>query len=340
MQWPRRSVRPLAACAIALASLVSLGSLASLVSLVSAAQAQQVAWPAKPVRLVITFPPGGSVDVVPRLVVAKLGERWGQPWVVDNRPGAGGQIAVDIVVKAPADGYTLLVGPTGAIAINPSLYKKLAYDPLKDLVPIVSFARAPMVLVVPVDGPPTMNELIAQSKAKPGQLNYGHGGNGTGMHLTGEMFKMVTGADLTPVPFKTSGAVIATMAGGQLSAGWVDTNFALTGIRGGRVKALIVASRERSAVLPDIPSIAEAGYANFDALGWFGLFAPTGTPPEVIAKINAEVQKVLQLPDVRERILATGNDPWWSTPDDFGAFVRTEIIKWARVVRQSGATAD
>ena len=302
--------------------------------------AQPAPYPNKPVRVVITFPPGGSVDVVPRIVAQKLIERWGQPWVFDNRPGAGGQIAVDAVLKSPADGYTLLVGPTGAISVNPSLYKKLAYDPVRDLMPVVPLARAPMVLMVPTAWQGSVRDLIEQSKVKAGQLNYGHGGNGTGMHLTGEMFKMVTGASLTPVPFKTSGAVITTIAGGQLDAGWVDTNFALTGIKGGRARAIAVASRDRSPVLPDVPTVSESGFPGFDALGWFGFFAPTGTPAEVIARVNAEVRTVLAMPDVRERILATGNEPWWSTPDEFGVFVRGEIVKWAKVVKESGASAD
>jgi tripartite-type tricarboxylate transporter receptor subunit TctC len=202
-------------------------------------------YPSKPVRVVISFPPGGSVDVVPRIVGQKPVERWSQPWVFDNRPGAGGQIAVDAVLRSPADGYTLLVGPAGAITVNPSLYKKLAYDPVKDLAPIVPLAKGPMVLLVPATWSGTVKELIEQSRAKPGQLNYGHGGNGTGMHLTGEMFKMVTGADLTPVPFKTSAAVITTIVGGQLNAGWVDSNFALIGLKGGRVRAIAVSSTAR-----------------------------------------------------------------------------------------------
>ena len=304
------------------------------------ALAQPAPYPNKPVRVVITFPPGGSVDVVPRIVAQKLIERWGQPWVFDNKPGAGGQIAVDAVLKSPADGYTLLVGPSGAIAVNPSLYKKLAYDLLRDLMPIVPLAMSPMVLVVPTSWQGGVRDLIEQSKAKAGQLNYGHGGNGTGMHLTGEMFKMVTGATLTPVPFKTSGAVITTIAGGQLDAGWVDTNFALTGIRGGRTRAIAVTSRERSPVLPDVPTMSESGFPGFDALGWFGFFAPAGTPAEVIARVNAEVRTVLAMPDVRERILATGNEPWWSTPEEFGVFVRAEIAKWGKVVKESGASAD
>ena len=298
------------------------------------------AYPNKPVRVVVTFPPGGSTDVIPRIVAQKLVERWGQPWVFDNRPGAGGQIGVDAVLKSPADGYTLLVGPSGAIAVNPTLYKKLAYDPVRDLAPVVPLVRTPMVLMVPVTWSGGVKELIEQSRAKSGQMNYGHGGNGTAMHLIGEMFKMSTGADLTPVPFKTSGEVITTVVGGQMTAGWVDSNFALTGIKGGRVRAIAVSGKERATVLPDVPTVAESGFPGFDAMGWFGFFAPAGTPADIISRLNAEVRTTLAMPDVRERILATGNEPWWSTPEEFGEFVRAEIVKWARAVKQSGASAD
>jgi tripartite-type tricarboxylate transporter receptor subunit TctC len=297
-------------------------------------------YPNKPIRMVITFPPGGSTDVISRIVGHKLAERWGQPWVFDNRPGAGGQIAVDSVLKSPADGYTVLVGTSGVVAVNPSLYKKLSYDPLKDLAPIVLLGKTPMVLMVPLNWSGTVKDLIEQSRAKPGQLSYGHGGNGTAMHLIGEMFKTATGADLTPVPFKTSGSVITTMAGGQLNAGWVDSGFALIGLKGGRVRAIAVAGKERSAILPDVPTVAESGYPGFDGQGWFGYFARAGTPAEIINRMNAEVRTVLALPDVKERINGIGNEPWWSTPEEFGAFIRTEIVKWASVVKASGASAD
>ena len=306
-----------------------------------AALAQSTAsYPDKPDHVVVSFPPGGSIDVVPRIVAQKLVERWGQPWVFENRPGAGGQIAVSTVLKTPADGYTLLVGPSGAIAVNPSLYKKLAYDPVRDLAPIVPLARTPMVLMVPVTWSGTVKDLIEHSRSKHGLLNYGHGGNGTAMHLTGEMFKMITGADLTPVPFKTSGEVITTIAGGQLDAGWVDSNFARIGLKGGRVRAIAVASKERSPMLPDVPTVVESGFPGFDAMGWFGFFAPAGTPADIINRLNAEVRAVLAMPEVRERILATGNEPWSSTPEEFGVFVRAEIAKWAKVVKESGASAD
>lgn len=297
----------------------------------------QSEYPAKPIHVVITFPPGGSVDVVPRLIGQKLSERWGQAWVFENRPGAGGQIGVQAVLMAPADGYTILVGPTGAISINPSLYKKLAYDPLKDLVPIAPLAKTAMVLMVPADWSGTVKDLVDQSRARPDAFTFGFGGNGTTMHLVGEMFRAATGAKLMPVPYKTSGEVIADLAGGRLSAGWVDVNFALTGIRSGRARAIAVSLNERLPTLPDIPTVSETVHPGFDAAGWFGLFARAGTPPEVIAKLSAETRTVLAMPDVRERILATGNVPWWISPDEYAAFVSAEIAKWAKAVKDSGA---
>jgi tripartite-type tricarboxylate transporter receptor subunit TctC len=300
----------------------------------------QTAWPARPVHIVITFPPGGSVDVVPRIVTQRLAERLGQPFVVDNKPGAGGQIAVDAVLKSPADGYTFLVGPTGTMTVNPALYKQISYDPIRDFQPVVSLARAPMVLMVQANRTGGVRELISEAKSRPGSIHYGHGGNGTSMHLTGEMFNATTGAGLVSVPFRTSGAVITTIAGGQLDAGWVDTNFALVGIRGGRVRAIALAGRERTPMLPDVPTVAESGYPGFEAVGWFGFYAATGTPAEAIARLAAETRAVLALPEVRERILATGSEPWALSPEEFGAFTRAELAKWTRVVRESGATAD
>lgn len=294
-------------------------------------------YPAKAIRAVITFPPGGSVDVVPRLIGQQLSERWGQPWVFENRPGAGGQIGVQAVLNAPADGYTILVGPSGAISINPSLYRKLAYDPLKDLTPIAPLAKTAMVLMVRADWLGTVKDLVDQSRVRPDAFAYGYGGNGTTMHLVGEMFRKATDAKLMPVPYKTSGEVIADLAGGRLHAGWVDVNFALTGIRSGRVRALAVSLTERLPMMPDVPTVSETVYPGFDAAGWFGLFARAGTPPEIIARLNAEIRAVLAMPEVRERILVTGNVPWWATSDEYAAFVRAEIVKWAKAVKDSGA---
>lgn len=319
---------------------VTLAAVLSITVCGSAFAQSSGSYPSKPIRTVIIFPPGGSADVLPRVVGQKLAERWGQPWVFENRPGAAGQIAVDAVLRFPNDGYTLLAGTSGVIAINPSLYKKLAYDPLKDLVPVALIAKTPMALIVPAAWQGMVKDLIVQSRAKPGQLNYGHSGNGTIMHLIGEMFKVTTGADLTPVPFKVSTEIITSLAGGQLQAGWVDFAFALIGTKGGHVRAIAVAGKDRTALLPEVPTVAESGFPGFDMQAWIGFFARAGTSADIIRRLNSEVRTVQAMPEVQERIRANGNEPWWTNPEDFQAFVRSEIVKWAAAVKQSGASAD
>ena len=321
--------RNVAIAAVIVSFLLSIGSMG---------MASAQTYPSRPVRLIIGFAPGGSADVVPRMVAAELAKRFGQPFVIDNKPGAGGQISIAAAMNAPADGYTLLSGAAGAIAINPSLYKELAYEPARDLVPIAPLATGPMVIVVRSAGPASVKDLVAESKAKPGKLNYGHSGMGTAMHLTAEMFKSVTGADLTPVAFKTSGEVTAALFGGFVDAISTDTNMALTASRTGKAKAILVSSQERSSMLPDVPTMAESGYPNFEPMmGWFGFFARSGTPPEIANKLAAEIEHILQLPEIRERILATGAEPWYLPPAQFGAFVKAEIAKWGKAVRVSGA---
>ncbi len=308
----------------------------------ASAQGQQPgpAYPAKPIRLVITFPPGGSTDVVARIVTAKLGERLGQPIVIDNRPGGGGNIGAEAVVKSPADGYTLLLGPTGVIAINVSLYSKIPYDPLRDFAPISLIGKSAFVLLTPVDrGPATVREFVALAKSQPGRLTYGSGGNGTAMHLSGEMFKTVTVTDIVHVPFKSSGIAMTAMMGGQPDSVWADMATAMAGLRSGRVRVLGVAAKERSAVMPEVPTFAESGIA-LESIGWYGFFAPAGTPAGVVSKLSDETAKVIRLAEVRERILATGNEPVSTTPEEFAAFIKSEIAKWAAAVKQSGAKVD
>ena len=321
---------------VAVAAVIALFALAS----GSFATAFAQSYPARPVHVVVGFAPGGSADVVPRVVAEELSKRLGQPMVIDNKPGAGGQISVAAVLNAPADGYTLLSGALGAIAINPSMYKELAYDPVRDLVPIALVARVPMVILVQRAGPASVRELIAESNAKPGKLNYGHSGIGTAMHLTAEMFKSATGADLTPVAFKAGPEVPAALMGGFLDAICTDANMALTTLRTGKAKAIVVSSQERSPMLPDVPTMAESGYPSFEPMmGWFGFFVRAGTPPEIVNKLAAEIERVLQVPAVRERILATGAEPWYLPQAQFGLFVKAEIAKWGRAVRDSGVEA-
>jgi len=308
----------------------------------ASAQAPQSgpAYPAKPIRLVITFPPGGSTDVVARIVTAKLGERLGQPIVIDNRPGGGGNIGAEAVAKSPADGYTLLLGPTGVIAINASLYSKIPYDPVKDFAPISLIGKSAFVLLAPADrGPATVREFVALAKSQPGRLTYGSGGNGTAMHLSGEMFKMVTATDIVHVPFKSSGIAMTAMMGGQPDSVWADMATATAGLRSGRVRVLGVAAKERSAVMPEVPTFAESGIP-LESIGWYGFFAPAGTPAGVVSRLSDETAKVIRLAEVRERIFATGNEPVSTTPEEFSAFIKSEITKWAAAVKQSGAKVD
>ncbi len=315
----------------------------SLVPAPSSAQSNPLsAWPARPLRLVATFPPGGITDFTARMVAPKLSEALGQPVVVENRSGSGGNIGTDFVAKSSPDGYTLLLGPGGAIAINPSLFEHLDYDPVRDLVPVSAVARAPFVVMVANDAaaPASFAELIARARARPGELSYGSGGSGSAMHLTGEQFRHSIGAQIVHVPFKGSVLAWTTMVNGQLSMVWVDTTTMNGALKSGKVRVLAVTSRERSSLVPGVPTVAEAGIPDFEMIGWFGLFAPAGTPADLVARISTDVRYVLALPEVRERVFATGNEAWGSTPEALGAFVRSELAHWARVVRETGARPD
>jgi tripartite-type tricarboxylate transporter receptor subunit TctC len=294
-------------------------------------------YPAKPIRLVIGIAPGGSMDVVGRIAAAKLAERMGQPWVVENKPGASFQISLDFVAKAPPDGYTLLVASSGGMAIAPALYSKLPYDTVRDFAPVAGLARGPYMLLGQKGGPDSIREVIAQSKASPGVFNYAHAGDGTGSHLVGEMFKFSTGADLTPVPFKAVSNIIPTMSGGnQVHYAWVDPQNGLVGVRTGKLKVLVVTWKDRSALMPEAPSMAEFGYPDFEASGWFGFFAPAATPPDIVTRLSTETQRAVQAADARERIIGTANEPWPLSAPDLAAYLKSEIAKWGRTVKHTG----
>jgi tripartite-type tricarboxylate transporter receptor subunit TctC len=308
---------------------------------VAVAQTPVAGYPAKPVRLVVPFPPGGSTDTVARVLAPRIAERLGQPVIVDNRPGAGGSLGVEAVAKSTPDGYTIVLGAAGGLAINPSLAKSPTYDPVKDLAPITLVGSSPFLMVVdPSLGASSVREVIAAARAEPGKLTYASGGNGTAMHLSGELFKQMTGTDIVHVPYKGSGPAVAAAAGGQTSIAFADITSALSLLRGGRVKALGVLSRERSSLAPEIPTLAESGVPGFESVGWFGLVAPAGTPPAIIALLNREAVAAMQLPETRERMTALALEPWPSTPEEFGAFIRSETAKWARVIKESGARAE
>jgi tripartite-type tricarboxylate transporter receptor subunit TctC len=317
-----------------LAALVAAFALAS-------GAAAQAPYPSKPVRLIVPFPPGGSADTIARLLGQELSKSLGESFVAENRPGAGGNIGVDLVAKSAPDGYTIGLAAAGALAINQHLLGRLPYDPVKDLAPVSKLADIPIVVAVANSTPVTsVPELIAAAKAKPGALAFASAGNGTAMHLSGELFKIMTGVDMTHVPYKGSGPAVTDLVSGQVPVGFVDLVSALPQIRAGKVKGLAVASGKRTITAPDIPTIAEAGVPGYDAVGWFGLVAPAGTPRDVVAKLNAETVRIMALPEVRERVLATGAEPATGTAEAFGAFIAVEIPKWERVVKTSGAKAN
>ena len=318
---------------------IALAAAGAWIALATPAAAQT--YPVKPVRLVVPFPPGGSLDFAGRLIAQKLTEMWGQSVVVENKPGAGGNIGADLVAKAPADGYTILLGALSTHAVNPSLYAKMPYDAAKDFAPITLIAVTPNVLVVNANSPvQNVKEFIAYTKANPGKLSFGSGSNGSAGHLAGELYKVETGTDAVHIPYK--GGAPATQA---LMAG--DTQFmfdnlanAMAQVKGGKLRALAVTTAKRSALAPELPTMAEAGLPGFDISTWYGLFAPAGTPPAIVAKWNADVTRILNMPDVRARFVADGAEPAPNSPEQFAQFIAAELTKYARIVKVSGAKVD
>ena len=312
----------------------------ALLSIPLTAFAQLDAFPVKPVRIVVPFPPGGATDVAARLIATKLNEKWGQAVVIDNKAGAGGNVGSDIVAKSAPDGYTLVMGVTGSHAINTSLYSKMPYDPVADFFAISQVAVVPNVIVVHPSVPAsTLAELVALAKREPGKLNYASLGNGTAAHLGMEMLKSAAGIDMTHVPYKGSAPAISDLLAGQVQVMVDGLPSALPHIKAGKLRALAITSLRRSPALPDLPTVAE-NYPGFYADAWSGLFAPKGTPPAVVDKISVEVQRILRLPEVREKLAGLGAEPVGSTPTEFSSHVKREIDKWARVVKTSGAKVD
>ena len=298
-------------------------------------------YPSKPVRIVVPFTPGGSTDILARAIGQKLAEAWGQPVVIENRPGAGGNVGVDLVAKSAPDGYTIVMGHIGTFAANPALYKQLPYDPVRDFAPITLVAMVPNVLVVgPAVQAKTLGELVAYAQANPGKLDYGSGGNGSAAHLATEYFRMRTGVQMQHVPYKGTGPAVADLLGGQIGVMITGALPLLPHIKSGKLRALAVASPKRLAILPDVPTIAESGYPGFSAVQWYGLFAPAATPKEIVAKINRDAVKALRDPAVAERLASEGAEPVGDTPEQFGAFVKSEIELWGKVIRESGAKVD
>jgi tripartite-type tricarboxylate transporter receptor subunit TctC len=310
-------------------------------SLTLSAGAMAQAWPSKPVRVLVPAPGGSSLDIIVRTLGDKLKDRWGQPIVVDNKPGAGGMLGMDAVVKAAPDGHTLGIGFNGPIAFGPYMYKKMPYVPGKDLLPIVLTTSQPNVLAVQASNPAnTLPEFVAWAKKQGGKVDYGSVGNGSSSHLTMELFKSVAGIEATHVPYSGSPPAGTSLAGGQTQALFTVAPALLPFIQGGRVKLLAATSLKRTESMKDLPTVAESGYPDFEALAWNGLFAPAGTPPEVVARINADVNAVLEDPSVRESLSKQGLIVGGGTPAEFKAFIESEGTKWGAIIKKVGITID
>jgi tripartite-type tricarboxylate transporter receptor subunit TctC len=311
--------------------------LAAVVPAIALAQA----YPAKPIHLIVPFPPGGINDVLARVTGQKLSESLGQGVVVENRPGAGGTIGSNAVAKAPADGYTLLFGATSTVAVSPHLYKNVPYDPIADFAPIVEIASVGSLLVVNPAVPATsVRELVALARARPGSLTFGSAGSGASQHMGGELLKSMAAIDIVHVPYKGGAPAMTDLVAGQISFMVEPIPTALPHVKSGRVRALAVSTPRRSAALPELPTISESGYPGYDLTIWFGLLAPARTPPEVIARINADMVKILAGADMRERLSAQGAEPVGGTPETFAAHIRSEVARWGDVVKTSGAKVD
>lgn len=297
-------------------------------------------YPTKPIRMIVGFAPGGGTDTTARAIANKLNELMGQQIIIDNRAGAAGNIATDLVAKANPDGYTLLLGTIAALAINPSLYRtKLPFDSVKDFAPIIQAVDSTNILSVHPSVPVgSVKDLIALAKTK--SLNYGSSGVGGTGHLAGELFDTMAGTKMTHIPYKGGGPAMIDLVGGQVQLVFATAASAVPQIKAGKIKGIAVTTIKRSALMPNIPTIAESGLPGFDANNWYGLLAPAGTPRPIIMRLNTEVKKVLAMPDVKDFLFNQGLDPAPGTPEQFGAYIKSEMVKWAKVVKASGARAD
>ncbi len=322
-------------------SISALGSvMAALAFAILSAPAPAQDFPTKPVRFIVPNPPGGASDITARVLAEKLSQRWGQPVVVENKPGAGAIIGTDFVAKAPPDGYTILLVPSSH-AFNVNLYKKLPYDSVKDFAALTQTAWTPLVLVVNPSLPvKSVKELIAYAKANPGKLTYASSGSGTSLHLAAEMFKDMAGVDIVHVPYKGSTAAHPDVLSGQVSMIFDTIPAVLPHIKSGKLRPLAVTGTKRSALMPDLPTMAEAGLPGYAASSWGGVLAPAGTPKATIDKLNAEMVAVLKLPEVQERLTGVGLEPASGTPAEFEAFIKAEIAKWSKIIKEAGITAE
>ena len=322
-------------------------TLACTFAVLASAHAQGV-WPTKPVRIVVPFAPGGTTDILARALVPDLSRAFGQQFIVDNRAGAGGNVGAEIVARAPGDGYTLLMGTVGTHGINRALYAKLPYDPIKDFAPVTLLAAVPNVMVMNADkakalGVKNVQDFIRVAKASPGKMNMASSGNGTSIHLAGELFKSMTGTYMLHLPYRGSGPALMDMVAGNVDVMFDNLPSSMAQIKAGKLTALAVTSGERSAALPDVPTVEQAGgpaLKGYEASSWFGLLAPAGTPPDIVNRIQQEVAKALASPAMKERLLAQGAIPGGNTPAEFTRHIDNEHRKWAGVVKASGAKVD
>lgn len=317
---------------------VVIGAAAFLTALATPAAAQE--WPTKQVNLIVPFSAGGTTDLFGRLLAQHMHQKFGQPFIVENRAGAGGNLGAAVVAKAAPDGYTFLVGTVSTHAINPFLYSKLPYDTVKDFQPVSLIARLPNILVVHPSLPANnVAELITYLKANPDKLSYGSSGTGTSIHLAAELFKIKTGTTMTHVPFRSSGDIMNNLTGGHINLAFDNVTLAWPQVKAGRLRALAVSSTERSAIAPDVPTVADT-IPGFEATSWHGVFAPAGTPRPIVDKMAAEMKRILELPDVNDKLFEIGAVASPMTPEDFAKFIDGERAKWADVVKASGAKVD
>ena len=298
-------------------------------------------YPVKPIRYIVPFATGGTTDILSRLIGSKLTEAWGQQVLIDNRPGAGGNVGSEIAAKAPPDGYTILGGTVSSHSINTSLYSKMPYHPLRDFAPVTLLVTLPNVLIVHPSVPArSVKELVAFVKARPGQLRFASAGSGTSQHLSGELFMMLTGTKMIHVPYKGSGPASLDLLGGQIEMMFENSTSAVPYIMAGRMRALGVTTAKRTHVLPDTPTLMEAGLAGFDISSWQGVFTPAGTPPDIVRKLHGEIVRIMGLPDIQRRLSDLGLTTIANTPEQFTAFIKTEIEKWQKIIKVSGARVD
>ena len=315
-------------------------SIAVALAACGAAHAATANYPNKPVRLVVPFTPGGSTDILARLVAKQITDTFGQQCIIDNRPGAGGTIGMEIAARSAPDGYTLVMGHIGTLAVNPALYTKLSYDPIKDFQPITLVAMIPnMMTVNPKIPAKTVKEVIALAQAKPGSLNYGSGGNGSAAHLATEYFKLMTKTDITHIPYKGTAPAVTDLIAGNISMMITGVPPQLAFVKSGRLRPIAVATAKRLAMFPDLPAINET-VKGYEATQWYGILAPAAVPKAYITKLNAAIVKALHSPEAKERLATEAAEPVGNSPDEFGRFIRSEIARWAPVVKQSGAKPD